>query len=85
MRFTWRKLGGASSIKAEDDEKWIFSVRAFDSPPPECTVNINYDGFAEDVKVGDEFLVNGGIVRFDMIEKIDPDVKCRCTHPEQLS
>ncbi|KAF9592694.1 hypothetical protein IFM89_016771 [Coptis chinensis] len=37
------------------------------------------DGFAEDVKVGDELLVDGGMVRFEVIEKIGPDVKCRCT------
>ncbi|XP_022760209.1 pyruvate kinase isozyme A, chloroplastic-like isoform X2 [Durio zibethinus] len=74
-------LGGAASAKAEDGEIWTFSVRAFDSPRPERTVNVNYDGFAEDVKVGDELLVDGGMVRFEVIEKIGPDVKCRCTDP----
>ncbi|KAL9364310.1 hypothetical protein Peur_042183 [Populus x canadensis] len=74
-------LGGASSAKAEDGEIWTFSVRAFDLPRPERTINVNYDGFAEDVKVGDELLVDGGMVRFEVIEKIGPDVKCRCTDP----
>lgn len=37
-----------------------------------------------DVKVGDELLVDGGMVRFDVIEKIGPDVKCRCTDPGLL-
>ncbi|KAF5452749.1 hypothetical protein F2P56_027716 [Juglans regia] len=74
-------LGGASSAKAEDGEIWTFSVRAFDSALPAHTVNVNYDGFAEDVKVGDELLVDGGMVRFDVIEKIGPDVKCQCTDP----
>ncbi|KAL3578108.1 hypothetical protein D5086_019612 [Populus alba] len=74
-------LGGASSAKAEDGEIWTFSVRAFDSHRPERTVNVNYDGFAEDVKVGDELLVDGGMVRFEVMEKIGPDVKCRCTDP----
>ncbi|KAH8495697.1 hypothetical protein Peur_055598 [Populus x canadensis] len=74
-------LGGASSAKAEDGEIWTFSVRAFDSNRPERTVNVNYDGFAEDVKVGDELLVDGGMVRFEVMEKIGPDVKCRCTDP----
>lgn len=74
-------LGGASSAKAEDGEVWTFSVRAFDSTLPEHTINVNYDGFAEDVRVGDELLVDGGMVRFDVIEKIGPDVKCRCTDP----
>ncbi|KAL4296230.1 hypothetical protein GQ457_12G003880 [Hibiscus cannabinus] len=72
-------LGGAASTKAEDGEIWTFSVRASGTPRPERTINVNYDGFAEDVKVGDELLVDGGMVRFEVIEKIGPDVKCRCT------
>ncbi|XWS13743.1 hypothetical protein CRYUN_Cryun36dG0064300 [Craigia yunnanensis] len=77
-------LGGAASAKAEDGEIWTFSVRAFGPPRPERTINVNYDGFAEDVKVGDELLVDGGMVRFEVIEKIGPDVKCRCTDPGLL-
>ncbi|XVE81709.1 hypothetical protein DITRI_Ditri15bG0087400 [Diplodiscus trichospermus] len=77
-------LGGAASAKAEDGEIWTFSVRSFGSPRPERTINVNYDGFAEDVKVGDELLVDGGMVRFEVIEKIGPDVKCRCTDPGLL-
>ena len=37
--------------------------------------------WSTDVKVGDELLVDGGMVRFEVIEKIGPDVKCRCTDP----
>ncbi|CAL0328087.1 unnamed protein product [Lupinus luteus] len=77
-------LRGASSAKAEDGEIWTFSVRAFDSTLPEHTINVNYEGFAEDVKVGDELLLDGGMVRFEVIEKIGPDVKCRCTDPGLL-
>ncbi|XP_022138517.1 pyruvate kinase isozyme A, chloroplastic [Momordica charantia] len=79
-------LGGASSAKAEDGEIWTFSVRAFDStlPVPERTINVNYEGFAEDVRVGDDLLVDGGMVRFEVIEKIGPDVKCLCTDPGLL-
>jgi len=36
------------------------------------------------VKVGDELLVDGGMVRFEVAEKIGPDVKCRCTDPGLL-
>ncbi|WJZ91193.1 hypothetical protein VitviT2T_010290 [Vitis vinifera] len=78
------ELGGAPPAKAKDGEIWIFSVQAFDSPHPERTININYDGFTEDVKVGDELLVDSGMVRFDVIEKIGPDVKCWCTDPGLL-
>lgn len=77
-------LGGASSAKAEDGEVWNFTVRAFDPPLPERTITVNYDGFAEDVKVGDDLLVDGGMVRFEVIEKIGPDVKCLCTDPGLL-
>ncbi|RZR78880.1 hypothetical protein BHM03_00004431, partial [Ensete ventricosum] len=37
-----------------------------------------------DVRVGDELLVDGGMVRFEVIEKIGPDVKCRCSDPGLL-
>ncbi|XP_076886199.1 pyruvate kinase isozyme A, chloroplastic-like [Bidens hawaiensis] len=77
-------LGGASSAKAEDGEVWTFSVRAYESLRPERAITVNYDGFAEDVKVGDELLVDGGMVRFNVIEKIGPDVKCLCTDPGLL-
>ena len=43
---------------------------------------LNFD--KADVKVGDELLVDGGMVRFEVIEKIGPDVKCRCTDPGLL-
>ncbi|XP_072986753.1 pyruvate kinase isozyme A, chloroplastic-like [Typha latifolia] len=77
-------LGGASSAKAEDGEVWTFSVRAFSTNLPDHTIQVNYDGFAEDVKAGDELLVDGGMVRFEVIKKIGPDVKCRCTDPGLL-
>ncbi|KAL9408196.1 hypothetical protein AB3S75_046698 [Citrus x aurantiifolia] len=77
-------LSGPPSARAEDGEIWTFTVRAFDAPRPERTITVNYDGFAEDVKVGDELLVDGGMVRFEVIEKIGPDVKCRCTDPGLL-
>lgn len=77
-------LGGASSVKADDGEIWTFSVRAFDSTLPQHTINVNYEGFAEDVQVGDELLVDGGMVRFEVIQKIGPDVECRCTDPGLL-
>ncbi|ESW15886.1 hypothetical protein PHAVU_007G110900 [Phaseolus vulgaris] len=77
-------LGGSSSVKADDGEIWTFSVRAFDSALPQHTINVNYEGFAEDVQVGDELLVDGGMVRFEVIQKIGPDVECRCTDPGLL-
>lgn len=36
------------------------------------------------MKVGDELLIDGGMVRFEVIQKIGPDVKCLCTDPGLL-
>nr|XP_009767717.1 PREDICTED: pyruvate kinase isozyme A, chloroplastic-like [Nicotiana sylvestris] len=72
------------TLPVQDGEIWTFTVRAFDSPIPGHTINVNYDGFAEDVKVGDELLIDGGMVRFEVIQKIGPDVKCLCTDPGLL-
>ncbi|CAM8996550.1 unnamed protein product [Rhodiola kirilowii] len=77
-------LAGVPSAKAEDGEIWTFSVRAWGAPCPERTISINYEGFAEDISVGDELLVDGGMVRFEVIDKIGPDVKCVCTDPGLL-
>jgi pyruvate kinase len=37
-----------------------------------------------DAKTGDELFVDGGMARFQVIEKLGPDVKCRCTDPGLL-
>lgn len=70
-------LDGATSAAKEGDI-WTFSVRSFITTLPERTINVNYDGFVEDVRVGDEILVDAGMVRFEVIEKIGPDAICRC-------
>ncbi|XP_021764327.1 pyruvate kinase isozyme A, chloroplastic-like [Chenopodium quinoa] len=77
-------FGAASALKAEDGDIWTFSVRSFDESQPERTISASYDGFAEDVEVGDELVVDGGMVRFEVVEKIGPDVKCLCTDPGLL-
>ncbi|GFZ19738.1 pyruvate kinase family protein [Actinidia rufa] len=38
----------------------------------------------QNVDLGDDILVDGGMVRFEVIEKIGPDVKCRCPDPGWL-
>jgi pyruvate kinase len=37
-----------------------------------------------DVKIGDELVVDGGMVRFEVIEKVGPDVQCKCIDPGLL-
>ena len=34
--------------------------------------------------IGDELVVDGGMVRFEVIDKVGPDVHCRCTDPGLL-
>ncbi|KAK6937584.1 Pyruvate kinase, C-terminal [Dillenia turbinata] len=75
---------GVVSEKAEEGEIWTFSVRACGSERPERTISVSYDGFAEDVRLGDELVVDGGMARFEVVEKIGPDVKCQCTDPGLL-
>ncbi|BBN08758.1 pyruvate kinase [Marchantia polymorpha subsp. ruderalis] len=76
---------GENSAKAEDGEEWTFTVRKFEAADlPERTVQVNYEGFAEDVQAGDELVVDGGMVRFDVVKKLGPDVICRCIDPGLL-
>jgi pyruvate kinase len=42
-------------------------------------VSVNYDGFIDDVSVGDELLVDGGIISFKVTGKTDTDVQVRLT------
>jgi len=48
-------------------------------------VDVSYDGFAEDVRVGDTILAGGGLVSWEVVEKAGPDVRCRCLDPGLLT
>ncbi|KAH7352290.1 hypothetical protein KP509_19G038300 [Ceratopteris richardii] len=72
------------TFKIEDGDRWIFTVRKFEGTLPAQTFHVNYEGFAEDVIIGDELVVDGGMVRFEVIEKIGPDVHCKCIDPGLL-
>eukprot|EP00252_Welwitschia_mirabilis_P022542 TRINITY_DN6127_c0_g1_i1.p1 TRINITY_DN6127_c0_g1~~TRINITY_DN6127_c0_g1_i1.p1 ORF type:complete len:585 (+),score=84.92 TRINITY_DN6127_c0_g1_i1:220-1974(+) len=77
-------LGGAASVKAEDGQVWTFSMRSFSGPLPPYTIQVNYEGFAEDVQIGDQIIVDGGMVTFEVISKEGPDVQCKCIDPGLL-
>ncbi|GAQ82590.1 pyruvate kinase [Klebsormidium nitens] len=72
-------LGGPG--KAEDGDMWTFTVR---NSKADKTIQVNYDGFVDDVMVGDEIVVDGGMVRFMIEERNGPDVVARCIDPGLL-
>ncbi|MCO5583531.1 hypothetical protein L7F22_037442 [Adiantum nelumboides] len=77
-------LGGESAVRTEDGEVWVFTVRKFVGQLPPRTAQVNYEGFAEDMMVGDELVIDGGMVRFEVVERVGPDVHCRCIDPGLL-
>ncbi|GBG69105.1 hypothetical protein CBR_g3803 [Chara braunii] len=68
------------SIKTMIGDVWTFTVRQINGPPPPPnTVMVNYDGFVDDVLVGDGIVVDGGMSRFEVVRKNGPDVIATCT------
>ncbi|KAI4367547.1 hypothetical protein MLD38_023275 [Melastoma candidum] len=70
--------GSPSSVKVEEGSVWFFTAKKIDGCLP-FTVEANYSGFSEDIEVGDELLIDGGMATFEVIEKIDGDLRCKCT------
>ncbi|XP_049932533.1 pyruvate kinase isozyme A, chloroplastic-like [Nymphaea colorata] len=73
-------LGGASSIKAEDGSVWLFTTERLNGTLP-STVQVNYEGFAEGVLVGDVLVLDAGMASFEVIEKVGDDLSCKCIDP----
>ncbi|KAM0951580.1 putative pyruvate kinase [Dioscorea sansibarensis] len=76
-------LGGDSSVKAEHGSVWFFTTEKFEGSRP-CTIQVNYEGFAEGILVGDEVVVDGGMATFEVVEKVGNDLRCKCTDPGLL-
>ncbi|PQQ21985.1 pyruvate kinase isozyme A chloroplastic-like isoform X2 [Prunus yedoensis var. nudiflora] len=72
--------GAPSSLKVQEDSIWLFTTEKFDGSVP-FTVQANYEGFSEGIKVGDELVIDGGMARFEVIEKLGSDLRCKCTDP----
>nr|AMN88621.1 pyruvate kinase [Diospyros kaki] len=75
--------GAPSSVKAEDGSIWFFTTENFEGCRP-FTVQANYEGFSEGIKVGDELVIDGGMATFEVIEKIGNDLRCKCVDPGLL-
>jgi pyruvate kinase len=85
--FTVRDLGRASQ-KAPPPPENGDALASFDEDSGDegkpNVVAVSYDGFTEDVKAGDEILVDGGMVRFGVESVQGPDVIMSCTEPGLL-
>lgn len=64
-------------ISVKEKEEFIFTTRNQAEYSEKCT-NVNYDGFTNDVKVGDVILVDGGLMSFKIKEIKDKDIICDC-------
>lgn len=56
-------------------EEWIFTIHEGEKGVNR-RISVNYDGFVQDVSVGDELLVDGGIMTFKIKELTATDVVC---------
>eukprot|EP00475_Leptophrys_vorax_P040522 TRINITY_DN7521_c0_g1_i1.p1 TRINITY_DN7521_c0_g1~~TRINITY_DN7521_c0_g1_i1.p1 ORF type:complete len:452 (-),score=19.90 TRINITY_DN7521_c0_g1_i1:240-1568(-) len=74
-------MQGGQPAKAEDGDLWTFTVRQHSGEVPPQTLQVNYDGFVDDIMVGDELVADGGMVRFEVVRKIGPDVTARVIDP----
>lgn len=54
-------------------EEWTFTIKEGEMGAHR-RISVNYDGFVDDVAVGDELLVDGGIMTFQLTGKTDTDV-----------
>ncbi|CAI5465111.1 unnamed protein product [Closterium sp. Yama58-4] len=79
-------LQGAPSAKVAEGDVWTFTVRKFPEGMalPPNTVHVNYDGFIDDVREGDELVVDGGMARLQVTARMGPDVVCSVLDPGLL-
>ncbi|OAY81427.1 Pyruvate kinase isozyme A, chloroplastic [Ananas comosus] len=70
--------GGVSSLKIEDGSEWLFTTEKFEGSRP-FTIQVNFEGFSEGIVVGDELVIDGGMVTFEVVEKVGNDLRCKCT------
>ncbi len=71
------RIGTFESGKVEVKEGECFTFTTRDVMGDETIVSVNYENLADDLAVGDNILVNNGLVRFEVEEIADTEVKCR--------
>lgn len=65
-------------------EEWTFTIQE-GANGSDRRISVNYDGFIEDVTVGDELLVDGGIMSFQIVSIEGTDVVCKVRFPALFS
>jgi pyruvate kinase len=80
----------AEPVALVTGDEWTFTIKEGESGANR-RISVNYDGFVDDVAVGDELLVDGGIMTFKLVDKDETDVRataradtCQCMSDECL-
>eukprot|EP00191_Tetraselmis_sp_GSL018_P021820 CAMPEP_0177625964 /NCGR_PEP_ID=MMETSP0419_2-20121207/30392_1 /TAXON_ID=582737 /ORGANISM="Tetraselmis sp., Strain GSL018" /LENGTH=626 /DNA_ID=CAMNT_0019126969 /DNA_START=8 /DNA_END=1889 /DNA_ORIENTATION=- len=76
-------LAQCEPLNAEEGLEVALTIRHMDSYPPN-TFRVNYEGFVDDVKVGDMVVVDGGMLTMEVSSIEGPDVKCTVVDPGLL-
>lgn len=63
----------AEPIQLKRGDKFVFTIQEGQNGTG-GRISVNYDGFIDDVSVGDVLLVDGGLLSFQVVEKSGPDV-----------
>ncbi len=75
-------------IELKVGETFDFTVRPGgpgDSPEEVRSVGVNYEHLIDDISVGDIVLVDNGLMRFEVLEKIGPRIRCKVLIDGQLT
>lgn len=65
------------AIDVSKGQTFTFTIKHLNEYPNDM-IDVNYDGFVNDVEVGDIILIDGGIMSFEVTQKTEVDVICIC-------
>ncbi len=77
----------AAPIELRAGEVFDFTVKpgaAGQSGEEVRSVDVNYQGLVDDIRVGDEVLVDNGLLRLEVLEKREARIRCRVVIPGEL-
>eukprot|EP00891_Asterochloris_glomerata_P007380 jgi/Astpho2/7380/e_gw1.00114.32.1_t len=67
-------------VKAETGEDFVFTVRDPATVEGQA-IGVSYAAFVDDVQVGDQVVVDGGMVSLEVVSKAGPDTHCKVVDP----